>query len=160
MTKKPRSAAHQAHDGKQQEKPETHSNTEEVEKYKDLYLRALADYKNLEHRMNQERQRMRGLIKREMIYTFLPVLDNLDQAEVFNQDPGLKMISSAFRKALNEMGVVELNLVGTEYDPAYAEVVEVIPGDEDNIVQETMQKAYQLDGQVIRPGKVKVSKTE
>lgn len=131
---------------------------EEVEKYKNLYLRALADYKNLEHRMNQERQRMRLSAKRDIVYALFPILDNLDQAEVFNQDPGLKMISTSFRKALEEMGVTELDLMGSEYNPEYAEVIEVVDGKEDNIIIDIIQKAYQLDGQVIRPGKVRVSK--
>jgi len=160
MKKKQRSADHEVQDEEQKEEIQAELTNEEVEKYKNLYLRALADYKNLEHRMNQERQRMRVSIKKDMIYTLLPILDNLDQAEVFNQDPGLKMISSSFRKVLMEMGVKELDLVGQEYDPEYAEVIEVIPGEEDNIIQEIIQKAYQLDGQVIRPGKVKVSKSQ
>ncbi len=139
-----------------QEKNEDYA--KEIEQYKNLYLRALADYKNLEHRMNQERQRMRISVKKDMIYSLLPVLDNLDQAEVFNQDPGLKMISASFRKALEEMGVQELELLGNEFNPEYAEVVEVVEGKKDNIVIDIIQKAYQLEGQVIRPGKVRVSK--
>lgn len=159
MTKKQRSSDHEVQDEAEQPKEEQiHKNQEEeTEKFKNLYLRALADYKNLEHRMNQERQRMRISIKKEMIYTLLPVLDNIDQAEVFNQDPGLKMVGTSFRKALQEMGVTDIDLIGTEYNPEYAEVVQVVEGEADNIVVAVVQKAYQLDGQVIRPGKVTVS---
>lgn len=152
---------HEDHEVKKQIDDQNKQNEEinqEIEKYKNLYLRALADYKNLEHRMSQERQRMRLSAKRDIVYALFPVLDNLDQAEVFNQDPGLKMISTSFRKALEEMGVTELDLIGTEYNPEYAEVVEVVEGKEDNIVVDIIQKVYQLDGQVIRPGKVRVSK--
>lgn len=152
---------HEDHEVKKQIDDQNKQNEEinqEIEKYKNLYLRALADYKNLEHRMSQERQRMRLSAKRDIVYALFPVLDNLDQAEVFNQDPGLKMISTSFRKALEEMGVTELELIGTEYNPEYAEVVEVVEGKEDNIVVDIIQKVYQLDGQVIRPGKVRVSK--
>lgn len=159
MSKKQKQEKHPVQEESvQDEQTQNDELSQEVEQYKNLYLRALADYKNLEHRMNQERQRMRVSLKKDIIYTLLPVLDNLNQAEVFNQDPGLKMISGSFKKALEELGVKELDLMGTEYNPETAEVVDVIEGKEDNIVIDILQKAYQLDGQIIRPGKVRVSK--
>ncbi len=162
MAKKPKADVHEEVEENVVETEEQTSQIEEakqkVEEYKNLYLRALADYKNLEHRINQERQKMRSSLKKEMVYSLLPVLDNLDQAEVFNQDPGLKMISASFRKSLEEMGVTEVELLGSEFNPEYAEAVEVVEGKEDNIIIDIIQKAYKLDGQVIRPGKVRVSK--
>lgn len=131
---------------------------QETEKYKNLYLRALADYKNLENRTSKERQEMRRNIKKQIILDLLPILDNLDQAQVFTKDPGLQMISSSFRKALSEMGVSEVELVGKKFDPDYAEVIEVIQGKEDSQIISVIQKAYALDGQVIRHGKVSVGK--
>src|SRR3989338_5386967 len=69
----------------------------QIETLKQQYLRTLADYKNLEHRMDQERFRMRNSVKREFVEQLLPVLDNLQQAEVFNTDPGLRMVNSLFQ---------------------------------------------------------------
>lgn len=129
------------------------------EEFKGMYLRALADYKNLENRTSSEREQMRDTIKKQVIEEFFPVLDNLDQAEVFTKDPGLQMISKSFRQVLNNLGVQELDLVGSEYDPHTAEVVEVVEGEDDNMIVEVLQKAYSLNGRVIRPGRVKVSKT-
>lgn len=128
------------------------------ETLKQQYLRTLADYKNLEHRMDQERFRMRNSVKREFVEQLLPVLDNLQQAEVFNTDPGLRMVNSLFQQSLQNLGVEEIDLLGTEFDPAKAEAIEAIVGKQDNIVVEVLQKAYQIDGSVIRHGKVKVSK--
>jgi len=128
------------------------------ESLKQQYLRTLADYKNLEHRMDQERYRMRNNVKREFVEQLLPILDNLEQAEVFNTDPGLRMVNSLFQQSLQNLGVEEINLLGTEFDPAKAEAIEAIEGKEDNIVVEVLQKAYQIDGTVIRHGKVTVSK--
>ncbi len=130
----------------------------QIETLKQQYLRTLADYKNLEHRMDQERYRMRNNVKREFVEQLLPVLDNLEQAEVFNTDPGLRMVNSLFQQFLQNLGVEEVNLLGTEFDPAKAEAIEAIGGKEDNIVVEVLQKAYQIDGSVIRHGKVTVSK--
>lgn len=127
--------------------------------FKNMYLRALADYKNLENRMNQERERMRSNIQKQIIEKFLPVLDNLDQAEVFTTDQGLKMISASFKQTFKELGVTEVELIGKEYDPHTAEVIDVVSGETDDVVCEVLQKAYALNGEIIRPGKVKVSKS-
>lgn len=130
----------------------------QIETLKQQYLRTLADYKNLEHRMDQERYRMRNNVKREFIEQLLPVLDNLEQAEVFNTDSGLRMVNTLFQQSLQNLGVCEIPLLGTEFDPAKAEAIEAIVGKQDNIIVEVLQKAYQIDGSVIRHGKVKVSK--
>ncbi len=132
----------------------------QAEEFKGMYLRALADYKNLENRTRTEREQMRDIVKKQVIEQFFPVIDNLDQAEVFTKDPGLQMISKSFKQILKNVGVTEIELVGTEYDPHNAEVVEVVEGDEDNIIVEVVQKGYMLNGNVIRPGLVKVSKVQ
>ena len=131
----------------------------EVEDFKNKYLRALADYKNLENRFYQERQRLQEQIKKECVIKFLHFLDGLDQAEVFNKDPGLKMIANNFKSTLSELGVKEIELLGHEYDPHFAEAVEVVNGKHDDMIVEVLQKAYEINGQVIRPGIVKVSKS-
>jgi molecular chaperone GrpE len=128
------------------------------EEFKAHYLRALADYKNLENRTQSERSQMRDSIKKQIIEHFFPILDNLDQAELFTKDPGLQMISKSFKQVLKDLGVTEVELLNTEYDPHTAEAVEVVEGEEDDKIMEVLQKAYALNGTVIRPGRVKVSK--
>ncbi len=130
----------------------------QADQFKNQYLRALADYKNLEHRMDAMRSQMRENITRQVIEEFLPILDNIDQAEIFTKDPGLQMISNSFRQTLQRLGVSEIELIDTEFDPHTAEVVEVVEGNTDDIIVEILQKAYALNGTVIRPGRVKVSK--
>jgi len=130
------------------------------EEYKQAYLRALADYKNLEHRMDSERQRMRDTVKKNIIMELFPVLDNMNQAAIFTQDPGLSMVSTTFTQALNNLGVSEIALEGQPFDPEIAEAVEVVAGTEDNIVTKIVEKAYALNGQVVRHGKVTVSRIQ
>ena len=131
----------------------------EAEDFKNKYLRALADYKNLEHRFYKESQRLQEQIKKECVIKFLHFLDGLDQAEVFNKDPGLKMVANNFKSTLVDLGVKEIELLGHEYDSHFAEAVEVVDGKHDDMIVEVLQKAYEINGQVIRPGRVKVSKS-
>ena len=142
------------------EDPEIIEHECKEEEYKQANLRALADYKNLEHRMDSERQRMRDTVKKNIIMELFPVLDNMNQAAIFTQDPGLSMVSTTFTQALNNLGVSEIALEGQPFDPEIAEAVEVVAGKEDNIVTKVVEKAYGLNGKVVRHGKVTVSRIQ
>lgn len=130
----------------------------QAEESKKQYLRALADYHNLEKRVRDEKMEIMKIAQARVVSQLFPVLDNLDQAEIFIKDLGLKMVKDSFLQAMNELGVKEIDLLGKEYDPHNAEVVDVVPGEEDNIVVEIIKKGYEIDTKILRPALVKVSK--
>jgi len=132
--------------------------TNAAEEYKSKYLRALADYQNLERRVRDERSEMIKIAQARVIEQLLPVLDTLHQAEVFVKDAGLKMVKDQFIQKLQELGVKEVELLNKEFDPHTAEAVEVVEGDKDNTVVEVLRRAYEFNGKVIQVGQVKVSK--
>lgn len=129
-----------------------------ADEYKKQYLRALADYQNLEKRVRDERGEMMKIAQMNVISRFFPVLDIMSQAEIFIKDPGLQMVKDTFLKSLSETGVKEIELLGKEYDPHVAEVVDVVEGKDENIIVEVLQKGFEMNGKVLRPGMVKVSK--
>jgi molecular chaperone GrpE len=131
---------------------------QEVEEQKRNHLRAVADYRNLEQRMFKERSEISQKVKADVISSFFPVLDNLNKAEMFIKDPGLKMIMDQFKQVFEQNGVQEVELLGKEFDPHTAECIEVVDGDTENTVVEVVRKAYSLNGKVIQHGQVKVSK--
>lgn len=130
----------------------------EQEDYKTRYLRALADYQNLEKRIVQEKESANQNAVKHFVLKLLPFLDNLDKAEIFFKDEGLKMIKNQLLQSLKNEGVEEFALEGHEFDPQYAEAIEIVPGDKDNIIIEVLQKGYKFQDKVIRPAQVKVSK--
>lgn len=130
----------------------------EVEEQKRNHLRAVADYRNLEQRMFKERAEISQKVKADVIASFFPVLDNLNKAEMFIKDPGLKMIMDQFKQVFEQNGVQEVELLGKEFDPHTAECIEVVDGDSENTVVEVVRKAYSLNGKVIQHGQVKVSR--
>ncbi len=131
---------------------------EELETSKKQYLRALADYHNLEKRINDAREETIIQATKRIVLRLLPFIDNLEKAEVFIKDPGLDMIKNQFHKTLQEEGLTEIQILGKPFDPHQAEAVEVVQGDSDNVVAEVVQKGYMLGDKVIRPAQVKVSK--
>ena len=130
----------------------------QVEEFKNKYLRALADYQNLEKRVSGERIEVVKNANKHLILGLLPFLGNLEKAEVFIKDPGLKITKDHLFKILNKIGLEEIEVLGKEYDPISAEVIEIVPGDKDNIVTEVLRKGYKLNDKILQVAQVKVSK--
>lgn len=128
------------------------------EDYKTKYLRALADYKNLQRQIDNERKDLFEVAVSGVLAQIVPTLDMMYQAEVWVKDPGLAMVKDQLAKTLEGLGLTEVELKGKEYDPHTAVVIETVDGGKDNIVVEVVAKAYAINGKVIRPGQVKVSK--
>jgi len=131
---------------------------EQVDDFKNKYLRALADYQNLEKRVNEEKINIIINANRQLVVNLLPFIDILDKAELFVKDPGLRLAKDHLFKVLNEIGLEEIIVLNKEFDPYTAEVVEMIKGDKDNIVVEVLRKGYKINNAIIRVAQVKVSK--
>ncbi len=132
--------------------------TQERDDFKNKYLRALADYQNLDRRMRDERVEIRKSAEANVILELLPFLDVLNQAEVFIKDQGLKMVKDKFVQQLADMGVKTMDLLNKEYDPYTAEAIEVVEGEKENMVVEIVRNGYMLYDKILRPAQVKVSK--
>ncbi len=130
----------------------------QVEEFKNKYLRALADYQNLENRIKQEREWVVDNANRHLVLKLLPFLDNLEKAEVFIKDEGLKIAKDQLEKVLTELGLVEIEVLNKEYDPYTAEVIELVEGDKDNMVTEVIRRGYKMGEKILRVAQVKVSK--
>jgi len=138
-------------------KEENEKLKKEVEEFKNKYLRALADYQNLQKRMLEEKKEWEKRIKKEFFLKILPFLDNLEKAEIFIKDTGLKLIKDQFLQFLKNEGVEEIDLLGKEFDPNLAEAVDVIEGEKENLIVEVLRKGYKMGEEVLRIAQVKVS---
>lgn len=131
---------------------------DDKESFKHKYLRALADYQNLEKRIYDERGELFKNANKNLILKLLPFLDSLNKAEVFIKDNGLKIVKEQFQKTLQEEGLEELDVLGKEFDPYTAEVVDMVEEEKDNVTVEVLRKGYKFNGKILRVAQVKVSK--
>lgn len=131
---------------------------QQVEEFKNKYLRAIADYQNLEKRVGDERFELMKIANKSMLIKILPFLDNLEKAELFIKDPGLKISKDHFMQILKDAGLVEIEVLNKDYDPVTAEAVQLVEGKENNKVVEVLQKGYMFEDKIIRVAQVKVSK--
>ena len=137
-----------------------HEEDPRIAELNNKYLRALADYQNLEKRMHTAIEQTRAMTQKITLSRFINLLDDMEKAEVFVQDQGLQMVMKQFQQILNDAGVEELDLLDKPFDPYTAEAIEVVAGEMDNVVAEVVRKGYRIGDDVIRPAQVKVTKLQ
>jgi len=132
----------------------------ELEDYKNKYLRLLADYQNFEKRIINEFSQLTIKGKQEIIIKLFPFLDNLEKAEIFIKDNGLKQTKEMLYQILKSEKIEELQILGKEFDPHAAEAVELVAGDKENIIVGIIRKGYKFGDKILRVAQVKVSKKQ
>ena len=139
-------------------KEELEKAKKESEDYKNKYLRALSDYQNYEKRVSEEKAVLRQNANKELLLKLIMVLDDLEKAQTFVKDEGLKLIRDKFINIIKEEGVEEMQLAGKQFDPHLSEAIEVAEGDKDNLIKEVLRKGYSYNGKILRAAQVRVSK--
>ena len=110
----------------------------EGEEWKAKYLRALADYQNLEKRTQTEKQEIRVYAAEVVIARLLPTVDTLVKAVNHVKDAGLELALKELFSALSEMGLQKIEVVGKPFDPHQMECIEVVAGEENSVVEELL----------------------
>lgn len=132
----------------------------------DRYLRSVAELDNFRKRTTRMRSDVREETLRDMLLQMAPVLDNMRRA--LDQDTedfeglkqGIELIYSQFNAALEGYGLKAVKAVGASFDPNLHEAmleVEDAENEPGTVVQE-MEKGYELNGKIVRPARVIVSK--
>jgi len=135
---------------------------------RDKYLRAKADFINLQNRIERERQVWSETAVRGFFMKLVPVLDDLDRAmnspvagpDAQSLAQGFRLVVDSLYRALAQCGIEPIQAQGQRFDPALHEALFQEETDEhpDQTVLEELQRGFTLNGQVIRPAKVKVSR--
>jgi len=134
------------------------NNAVKPQELEDQLKRALADYQNLEKRVEEERKLLSKLSASLLIEKLLPVLDNLEKAQVHLKDEGLEIVIKQFNDILTGEGVEEVAAEGAQFNPNFHEAVESQQGEHDNVVIKVLTKGYKIEDTILRPAKVIVSK--
>ncbi len=120
--------------------------------------RSLADYANLEKRVESQRQFFVTLATTAMVIKMIEALDDFNLTYKHLQDDGLKIAIDKFKTALKSEGVEEIEALNQKFNPEVMECVEAVTGPE-NLVVLVKKPGYKLNGHVIRPAQVAVGKT-
>ncbi|MBP7859608.1 nucleotide exchange factor GrpE [Patescibacteria group bacterium] len=122
------------------------------------WKRALADFRNLQKRVEDERFEFLKYSNEAIIVELLGVMDNFEELLKHNdKDAGLKITINSFKDTLKRFGLEEVSVLGQNFDVATSECVEMVDGEKDKVIL-VDRKAYKLNGKVIRHARVKVGK--
>ena len=140
-----------------------------IDGQKDAVLRARADMENAKRRAEQEVDKARKFALEKFASELLPVLDNLERAmQVADAEndaikpviEGVELTLKSFTSTVEKFGMQVVDPQGESFNPelhqamSMQESADLAP----NTVMAVMQKGYTLNGRLLRPAMVIVSR--
>ncbi len=133
--------------------------------HKDLYMRALAEIDNVRKRAARDVEQAHKYAVDRFANDLIGVKDSLElglasegsvDALRAGTDATLKLLAKAFEKA----GLVEVDPQGEPFNPEFHEAMAMVPSAEQppNTVGQVVQKGYVLNGRLLRPARVIVTR--
>ena len=136
--------------------------TPTVEELTQTLQRVQADFENYRKQQEKRLEDFKFIIKRDNLLKMLPIVDNFSLALKNTANPeefmkGMDLIYAQFNTFLEDNGV---SIVSYDaYKPDLHEALMKVDDESDeNTILEVFQDGYMLDGRVLRPAKVKVSR--
>ena len=143
---------------------------EELTLAKDAVLRAQADAQNVMRRAEQDVEKARKFALERFCSELLPVVDNLERAleassgedeVVMPIAEGVQLTLKSFLDGLKKFHIEAIDPAGEPFDPQLHQAMSMVENAdvEPNTVIAVMQKGYTLNGRLVRPAMVMVSKS-
>ena len=140
-----------------------------IKELNEALLRSQAELINYKKRKDEETTRILKYAEKDILEGFLPILDNFERAISMDDNnfgdetskflEGFRMVYNQTRALLEKFEVKEIECLGKEFDPSYAQAV-VVEKDEEKdsgVVLEVFQKGYMYKDRVLRIAMVKVN---
>lgn len=132
--------------------------------YKEKWIRAQADYQNLQKEISAKRGEWAAMSEWQIIEEFVPVYDNFKKAFLASGRPedgwakGIEYIMKQFGDVLKLHGIEEIETVEKKFDPALHEVLGEEESDKEagTIVRE-VDGGYKKGDRVLKVAKVIVA---
>lgn len=147
---------------------------QQLEEMKAQALRAMAETENMRKRTEREISDAKKFALSGFAKDLLGVADNLERAltaipsdQIDNLDStakalidGVKMTSTDLTSVFSKAGIVEVEAMGKAMDPNLHQAIVEIPDEtqEPGTIVQVMQSGYTLNGRLLRPAMVGVSK--
>lgn len=142
---------------------------EAIAEARDQALRAQADAQNVKRRAEQDVEKARKFALEAFAKELLPVLDNMERALESAPEvdgavkpivEGVELTLKSFRDAMAKFHIEQVDPQGEPFDPNLHQAMSMVenPEVEPNSVIAVMQKGYTLNGRLLRPAMVMVSK--
>lgn len=136
---------------------------------KEAMLRARAEIDNVRRRVEADVEKAHKFALEKFSAALLPVIDNLERAleltdrsnsELAPTIEGVELTLKSLLDAVNKFGVQAVDQDNVPFNPDVHEAMSMVPSPDHapNHVMSVIQKGYTLNGRLIRPAMVIVSK--
>jgi molecular chaperone GrpE len=129
------------------------------------WQRAQADFENYKKREEAKQKDLVEFAREVTVTRLLPTLDALQQGLRHAPEgvdeawlSGINATLTQLDKVLAEMGVKKIEAVGKKFDPHFHEAIREVEGEEEGMVVEELLSGFEINGKVIRPSQVIISK--
>ncbi len=141
--------------------------SQEVAELTESLQRERADAMNVRRRAEEDRLKLAGFYKSQVVRELLPVIDNIDRSlkhipkEIEGNDyiKGIQGIAKQFADILTKLGVEKIKTVGEQFDPEIHEAVSMDDSGNGHveIVSDELQSGYKMQDEVLRHAMVRVT---
>ncbi|HCH49842.1 MAG TPA: nucleotide exchange factor GrpE [Proteus sp.] len=136
---------------------------------REAMIRAQAEVENIRRRTQQDVEKAHKFALEKFSNELLPVLDNLERAlsaadhdneQLKPMIEGLELTLKSFLDAVHKFGIEVVDETNVVFNPEVHQAMTLIdsPAHDANHVVDVMQKGYTLNGRLLRPAMVIVSK--
>ena len=139
---------------------------EEVEDYNEKFLRVVADFDNFRKRIDRDRDQQALRLKGEVVSNFLDIIDTVEKAveveypDLKSSKDGILGIHKLLSAFMDSFEIKRFDPEGEQFDFRQHEALTTVEkeGVEPNTIVEVIQSGYTLEGEILRPAQVVVSK--
>jgi len=139
-----------------------------VAEYWDQVVRSKAEMENIKRRARLDVENARKYSIEKFAAAILPVVDSLTQGLETSQNvtdvtvlqEGMKMTEEMLMSTLEKQGLTQIFPEGEKFNPEFHEAISMVESPEvpADHVMTVFQKGFQLNGRLIRPARVVVSR--
>ncbi|MVN88198.1 nucleotide exchange factor GrpE [Deinococcus sp. HMF7620] len=126
--------------------------------------RLAADFENYRRRTQEDVQAAQGQGVSKAAEALMPVYDDMDRAVTMGAAdpaklvPGMQAVQGKILNVFSSLGLEVTGKEGEAFDPQWHEALQVVPGDEDDVIVQVYQLGFRMGDRLVRPARVVVSK--
>jgi molecular chaperone GrpE len=126
--------------------------------------RLAADFESYRRRMQGELEGAEAQGVAKAAEALMPVYDDLDRAVTLGSGdpasliPGVQAVQATVLRVFGGLGLEATGREGEPFDPRWHEALQVVPGDEDDVIVQVYQLGFRQGDRLVRPARVVVSR--
>ncbi|GGQ93481.1 nucleotide exchange factor GrpE [Deinococcus ruber] len=156
--------------GQVQEMMDKLQKSEELERenaeLKNRLGRLAADFESFRRRTADDATEAKAKGTADAAEALMPVFDDISRAlEMGSGDPakllpGFVNVQNKVLSVFEKLGLSATGQEGEHFDPQWHEALQVVPGEEDDVVVQVFQRGFRMNDRLVRPARVVVSRKE